>query len=71
MFKKVIKVNGLNPGLLKRPRHKNFAVLGQFCAKLIILLGAFTHTQNAPEKSISKISNEFCQGEPEIICFWC
>ena len=35
--------------VLKELRDKDFAVLGQFCAK-IIHFSAFTRTQNAPVK---------------------
>ena len=57
---------GFAPEWLKGLRHEDFAVLGQFCAK-IITVGAFRHPQNAALKTMRKISNEFYQGELTII----
>ena len=50
---------------LKRLRHDNFAVSGQFCVKIITYF-LYSYTKCSC-KTTRKISNEFCQRELTII----
>ena len=51
--------------LLKGLRHKDFAVIGQFCGKIITCY-LYTYTKCSCQ-AIRKISNEFYQGELAMI----
>ena len=55
----LLKETWLHFSCLKGLRHEDFAILGQFCAKIITYCP--THTQSAPK---------FFQGQLTIIIFW-
>jgi len=56
---------------LKGLRHEDFAILGEFCAKIITILVPLLNSYTKCScKIIRKISNEFYQGELTNIVFF-
>ena len=67
VINKSVRARTLDQQILKGLCHEDFAILGQFCAKIITWC-LYSYTKCSCE-TMRKISNEFYQGEPTIISF--